>query len=180
MAGPVPSEAMRETLFHVISQNLVLCWFRSLTFGCGDRGDERLETDVPGWPLCNCNPAFWGSWLVISVLQTVACSLAGRQLAGLWVVWKRPQGSSLGKSASVKTTSTSVGPPSSAPGGWCPLPTASTSESTSLQAQSPPVSHLPSTLGTPLPWECLGTRCFLSFSFLFVKSECILIVAKYT
>lgn len=171
---------MRETLFHVVSQNLVLCWFRSLTFGCGDRGDERLETDVPGWPLCNCNPAFWGSWLVISVLQTVACSLAGRQLAGLWVVWKRPQGSSLGKSASVKTTSTSVGPPSSAPGGWCPLPTASTSESTSLQAQSPPVSHLPSTLGTPLPWECLGTRCFLSFSFLFVKSECILIVAKYT
>ena len=93
---------------------------------------------------CSCSPAFWGSWLVISVLQTVACSLAGRQLAGLWVVWKRPQGSSLGKSVSVKTTSISVGLPSSAPGGWCLLPTASTSESTSLWAQSPPCTCVPS------------------------------------
>lgn len=64
----------------------------------------------------------------ICVLQTAVYSLAGRQRAGSWAAWKRPPGSSRGKSAFEKTTNTSVGLLSLGPGGWCLRPTASTGE----------------------------------------------------
>ena len=38
----------------MVSQNPVVCWFRSLTSEHGDHGDERLETDVPGVQLQSC------------------------------------------------------------------------------------------------------------------------------
>ena len=139
-AGSVPPEAVREDLFHVVSQLLLVCWhlWRSLNAGAMGTTDRRQTRQERGH-----TPAFLGSWIVISVLQTVVCSLAGGQPAGLWAAWRHPRGSSLGKSASGKTTNTSAGPPSLAPGGWCLLPTASMSESASLRAQSPPRPCIP-------------------------------------
>lgn len=119
-------------------------------------------------------PAFWGSWLMTSVLQTAVYSLAGKRPAGSWAAWKRPPGSSRGKSAFEKTMNTSVGLPSSGPSGWCLQPTASTSE------PHTPRSHLPSHSGSatfPGSTEPCGALFFSFPSFFFVvESECVLII----
>lgn len=137
-----------------------------------EHGGERFLMDMRGarsWA-CLLGLLVGG----ICVLQTAVYSLAGRRRAGSWAAWKRPPGSSRGKSAFEKTMNTSVGLLSLGPGGWCLRPTASTSEPCIPWCRPP--SHSGSAAFPGVLRAALELfYSFPSFSFV-VESECVLVI----